>query len=51
MFGCTARIGLASIGVPATEIPNLNTEEDVEIIMQQSKENNANRENNSSTSR
>lgn len=51
MFGCTARIGLASIGVPITEIPNLKTEEDVEIIMQQSKENNANRENNSSTSR
>ncbi|XP_071056685.1 KRAB-A domain-containing protein 2-like [Onthophagus taurus] len=30
MFGCSARVGLASAGIPYDEIPNLNSEKDFE---------------------
>lgn len=33
MFGCPARVGLASIGIPLNEIESLCTEEDIESIL------------------
>jgi len=33
MFGCPARVGLASIGIPLNEIERLCTEEDIESIL------------------
>jgi len=35
MFGCPARVGLASIGIPINEIECLCTEEDIESILPQ----------------
>lgn len=39
MFGCKARVGLASVGIPINEICNLNMEEDIEKIMIQPENN------------
>jgi len=39
MFGCSARVGLASIGIPFDEITYLNSEEDVEDLFNQDKNN------------
>ncbi|XP_022175233.1 KRAB-A domain-containing protein 2-like [Myzus persicae] len=39
MFGCKARVGLASVGIPIKEICNLNTEADIEKIMIQPENN------------
>lgn len=38
MFGCPARVGLASIGIPTNEIKCLYTEEDIELILPQNSE-------------
>lgn len=35
MFGCPARIGLASAGIPHDEINHLDTEEDVESLLKE----------------
>lgn len=51
MFGCTTKVGSISVGVPVIKIPDLSIEEDIEMIIQQSEENNINRENGSSSSR
>lgn len=32
MFGCTARAGLASVGIPFDEIKKLQSEEDIEAL-------------------
>jgi len=32
MFGCTARTGLASVGIPYDEIEKLKSEEDIEEL-------------------
>ena len=34
MFGCSARLGVASIGLPMDEINCLQPEEDIENILQ-----------------
>jgi len=34
MFGCSARLGVASIGLPMDEIDCLQSEEDIENILQ-----------------
>ena len=39
MFGCKARIGLASVGIPVNEIYNLSMEEDIEKIILQPENN------------
>lgn len=33
MFGCPVRLGIASVGFPSDQIGNLNTEEDIESII------------------
>lgn len=38
MFGCTARTGLLSIGLPNDEINSLKTEEDIEELFNQMQE-------------
>lgn len=38
MFGCTARTGLLSIGLPNDEINSLKTEEDIEKLFNQMQE-------------
>lgn len=35
MFGCPARVGLASLGVPHDEIVNVNNEEDLEVVFRE----------------
>jgi hypothetical protein len=39
MFGCKARVGLASVGIPVNEICNYSVEEDIEKIMLQPENN------------
>jgi hypothetical protein len=39
MFGCKARVGLASVGILVNEICNLSMEEDIEKIMLQPENN------------
>lgn len=39
MFGCKARVGLASVGIPVNELCNLSMEEDIEKIMLQPENN------------
>lgn len=38
MFGCTARTGLLSIGLPNDEINSIKTEEDIEKLFNQMQE-------------
>jgi len=33
MFGCPVRLGVASVGFPSDQVVNLNTEEDIETII------------------
>jgi len=33
MFGCPVRLGVASVGFPSDQVANLNTEEDIETII------------------
>ncbi|XP_043476291.1 KRAB-A domain-containing protein 2-like [Leptopilina heterotoma] len=39
MFGCFAQVGLLSIGIPESEINNINTEEDIERICAENADN------------
>ncbi|XP_043471751.1 KRAB-A domain-containing protein 2-like [Leptopilina heterotoma] len=39
MFGCSAQVGLLSIGIPHSEINNINTEEDIDRICKENAEN------------
>jgi len=39
MFGCPAKIGLASINIPHNEISKLESEEDIENIFKNQNEN------------
>jgi len=38
MFGCPARLGVASIGLPVDEISSLKSEEDIECILKSNKD-------------
>lgn len=39
MFGCSAQVGLLSMGIPEAEINNVNTEEDIERICAENNDN------------
>lgn len=45
MYGCPARIGLVSIGIPLNEIEKLWTEEDIESILPGTQNSDENTEN------
>lgn len=38
MFGCPARLGVVSIGLPVDEISPLKSEEDIECILKSNKD-------------
>lgn len=38
MFGCPARLGVASIGLPVDEISSLKSEEEIECILKSNKD-------------
>jgi hypothetical protein len=41
MFGCSARVGLSTAGLPLDALPHIHDEEDIERVLNNSHENDA----------